>query len=69
MKKSTYRLIEDANGDAEFALTELAYTTVRILQTYERVELKMDEFPMLKSDIVLQPALGVNIAFFKEKKQ
>ena len=53
----------------EFALTELAYTVVRILQTYQRIECKMDAFPMLKADIVLQPAHGVNIAFFKGEKQ
>jgi len=46
----------------------MAYTVVRILQTYERVECRMDQFPMLKSDIVLQPALGVHVAFFTEGK-
>ena len=53
----------------EFALTELAYTVVRILQTYERIECRMDAFPMLKADIVLAPAHGVDIAFFKREKQ
>ncbi|KAK3068836.1 hypothetical protein LTR53_013282 [Teratosphaeriaceae sp. CCFEE 6253] len=53
----------------QFALTELAYTLVRILQTFERVECRMDEFPMLKTDIVLQPALGVDIAFLRSEKQ
>ncbi|KAK4548901.1 hypothetical protein LTR36_008674 [Oleoguttula mirabilis] len=53
----------------QFALTEMAYTVVRILQTYERLECRMDAFPMLKADIVLQPAHGVKIAFFKGKKQ
>lgn len=47
----------------------MAYTVVRILQTYERLECRMDEFPMLKSDIVLQPAHGVKIAFFKAETQ
>lgn len=50
----------------QFALTELGFTTVRILQTYSLVELRMDEFPKLRTDIVLQPALGVKIAFFKD---
>jgi hypothetical protein len=52
----------------EFALTEMAYTVVRILQTFERLESRMDTFPMLRTDIVLQPAKGVNIAFFEAKK-
>lgn len=52
----------------EFALTELAYTAVRILQTYERIECRMDGFPMLKTDIVLAPAHGVRVAFFKSGK-
>ncbi|KAK5119461.1 hypothetical protein LTR85_007561 [Meristemomyces frigidus] len=53
----------------QFALTEMAYTVVRILQTYERLESRMDSFPMLKADIVLQPANGVRVAFFKGEKQ
>lgn len=47
----------------------MAYTVVRILQTFERIECRMDEFPQLKTDIVLQPALGVEIAFFRAEKQ
>ena len=46
----------------------MAYTVVRILQTYERIECRMDAFPMMKADIVLQPANGVEIAFFKGEK-
>ncbi|KAK5138075.1 hypothetical protein LTR08_005873 [Meristemomyces frigidus] len=53
----------------QFALTEMAYTIVRILQTYERIECRMDKPPMMKSDIVLQPTPGVEIAFFKGEKQ
>lgn len=49
----------------QFALTEMAYTVVRILQTYESLECKSEEFPGLKSDIVLQPARGVKVAFHK----
>ncbi|TKA83677.1 hypothetical protein B0A55_00297 [Friedmanniomyces simplex] len=52
----------------QFALTEMAYTVVRILQAFERVECRMDEFPMMKTDIVLQPAMGVDIAFFRGEK-
>ncbi|KAK0846669.1 hypothetical protein LTR03_006750 [Friedmanniomyces endolithicus] len=53
----------------QFALTEMAYTVVRILQTFERVECRMDEFPMMRTDIVLQPAKGVDIAFLRGEKQ
>jgi cytochrome P450 len=47
----------------QFALTEMAYTVVRILQRYERVESRQEEFPMFRSDIVLQPAHGVKVCF------
>lgn len=52
----------------QFALTEMAYTVVRILQTYERVDSRQDEFPMFRSDIVLQPAKGVRVAFYQREK-
>ncbi|KAF2173799.1 hypothetical protein M409DRAFT_16070 [Zasmidium cellare ATCC 36951] len=52
----------------QFALTEMAYTVTRILQTFERVESRMDGFPGTKSDIVLQPARGVYVAFVKGQK-
>lgn len=42
----------------QFALTEMAYTVVRILQTYSKVESRNDGFPGLRSDIVLQPQKG-----------
>ncbi len=47
----------------QFALTEMAYTVVRILQRFERIESRQDEFPMFRSDIVLAPARGVKVAF------
>ncbi|KAF2770368.1 putative P450 monooxygenase [Teratosphaeria nubilosa] len=53
----------------QFALTEMAYTAVRIFQTYERVELRDQDFPMLKTDIVLAPAHGVRVAFFRDEKE
>ncbi|EMC96093.1 hypothetical protein BAUCODRAFT_71913 [Baudoinia panamericana UAMH 10762] len=53
----------------QFALTELAYTLVRLLQSFERIECRTDEFPMMKTDIVLQPAQGVYVAFIKGEKQ
>lgn len=48
----------------QFALTEMAYTVVRILQTFGRVEDRSGgEFPGWRTDIVLQPAKGVRVAF------
>ena len=47
----------------QFALTELAYVVVRILQTYESVECRQEDFPGLQSDITLAPANGVRVAF------
>jgi len=48
----------------QFALTEMAYTVVRILQRFPFVENRMHgTHPGLKTDIVLQPARPVNIVF------
>nr|POE48007.1 cytochrome p450 52a13 [Quercus suber] len=52
----------------QFALTEMAYTVVRILQTFERIESRMASEPALKADIVLQPAPSVDVAFFRAEK-
>lgn len=43
----------------------MAYTVVRILQAFEKVESRMSGHPGFKSDIVLQPAAGVHVAFVK----
>lgn len=51
----------------QFALTEMGYTITKILQTYDRIENRMDAPPKMKTDIVLQPAEGVQIAFFAAK--
>lgn len=47
----------------QFALTEMAYTVVRILQTFDRLECKQYEHPGFRSDIVLQPNSGVSMVF------
>ena len=48
----------------QFALTEMAYTIVRIFQRYSTLENRMlGVEPGLKSDIVLAPAKGVHVAF------
>ncbi|KAL6711625.1 hypothetical protein ACN47E_004559 [Coniothyrium glycines] len=49
----------------QFALTEMGYTLVRLLQRFERVENNMNgELPGLHADIVLQPAKVVKVAFY-----
>ncbi|EOA83553.1 hypothetical protein ACJQWK_00230 [Exserohilum turcicum] len=48
----------------QFALTEMAYTLVRIFQRFETVENRMDgQDPGLHADIVLQPANEIRVAF------
>ncbi|KAI4726057.1 putative cytochrome 52A4 [Aureobasidium sp. EXF-10728] len=50
----------------QFALTEVAYTVVRIFQTYSRVECKMAEPPKLKTDIVVQPSDPLYLVFHRD---
>jgi len=56
----------------QFALTEMAYTIVRMLQKFERIEDFMMEVdggkPTLKAEIVLQPGDGVLVGFWENKK-
>jgi cytochrome P450 len=48
----------------QFALTEMAYTLVRLLQRFETIENMMNgEQPGLRTDIVLQPAKQVKVMF------
>lgn len=47
----------------QFALTEIGYTTVRILQKFSRLENTSSVVPKLKADIVLQPSDGVDVIF------
>lgn len=52
----------------QFALTEMAYTIVRILQRFESVSRYWDmETQKLKTEIVLSPANGVKIGFREAK--
>ncbi|CAG8973096.1 hypothetical protein HYALB_00007573 [Hymenoscyphus albidus] len=57
----------------QFALTEMGYTLVRILQRFARVESYMGEVdggrPCLKAEIVLQPGQGVFVGFFEGEKE
>lgn len=49
----------------QFALTEMAYTIVRILQRFDRVEYRSPEpFIPIKAEIISQPAFPVQLAFF-----
>ena len=51
----------------QFALTEMGYTIVRLLQKFEVLENRMGAMdggePVLKAEIVLQPGQGVHVAF------
>ncbi|KAL9093543.1 MAG: hypothetical protein Q9165_003938 [Trypethelium subeluteriae] len=48
----------------QFALTEMQYTLVRLLQKFERIDCRMEKSPTLKSDIVLQPGEGVRVGLW-----
>lgn len=54
----------------QFALTEMGFTIVRLLQQFERVENFMGEIdggvPCLKAEIVLQPGQGVHVALWEK---
>lgn len=47
----------------------MAYTIVRILQTFDRIEFRMDKAPTFDAQIVLQPSPGVDVGFFRAGKQ
>ncbi len=53
----------------QFALTNMGYTIVRLLQRFDRLESFMPEgpqgSPVLKAEIVLQPGAGVHVAFWE----
>lgn len=53
----------------QFALTEIGYTIVRLLQKFEKIENYMGKVdggkPCLKAEIVLQPGQGVRVGFLE----
>lgn len=55
----------------QFALTEMGYTIVKLLQRFEAVENFMGPVdggrPRLKAEIVLQPGDGVRVGFWESK--
>lgn len=57
----------------QFALTEMGYTLVRVLQRFERVEGLMAEVdggvPLMRTEIVLQPAQGVVAGFYERERE
>jgi len=57
----------------QFALTEMGYVLVRMLQRYDRVVSHMRDIdggqPTLKADIVLQPGDGVRVAFWEAERK
>lgn len=57
------------NSQQQFALTEIGYTAVRVIQRFDRLEkywgVGDDE---VKSEIVLSPAHGVKVGFFSAEK-
>jgi cytochrome P450 len=57
----------------QFALAEMGYTIVRLLQHFGRLENRMSpevcREPLMKSDIVLSPAAGVHVAFWDAAKE
>lgn len=56
----------------QFALTEMGYTIVRLLQQFSGVVNHMDKVdggdPMLKAEIVLQPGQGVRVGFLERNE-
>lgn len=54
----------------QFALTEMGYTIVRVLQRFERMDRRWPEDMQLslKSEIVLQPAEEVRVGFWRAEK-
>ena len=57
----------------QFALTEMGYTIVRLLQNFDGLEGFMHEIdggnPHLKADIVLQPGQGVHVGFLERQSE
>ena len=57
----------------QFALTEMGYTIVRLLQRFEKVESFMHQIdgghPCMKAEIVLQPGDGVRVGFWENSNE
>ncbi|KAK7516144.1 putative cytochrome 52A4 [Phyllosticta citriasiana] len=51
----------------QFARTEMAYTVVRLLQRFEKIECRGDGHPGVKMDILMQPARENYVAFWAAK--
>lgn len=54
----------------QFALTEMGYVVVRILQRFQGVESREEGRELaMQTDIVLQPAGGVKVAFWEDGRE
>ncbi|KAI9810352.1 MAG: hypothetical protein M1827_006319 [Pycnora praestabilis] len=54
----------------QFALTEIGYTIVRILQRFETVDTRMaDNEQFMTTNIVLQPGAGVRVGLWESEKR
>lgn len=52
----------------QFALTEMGYTVVRLLQRFTRIENRMgQQKPAMKCEIVLMPEPGIRVAFWEDE--
>lgn len=50
-----------------FALMQMSYTIVRILQHFERIEKRFDDHAQrLRTEIVMSPANGVKVGFWEK---
>ena len=52
----------------QFALTEMAYTIVRILQRFESISRYWQGEQKMKAEIVISPADGVKVGFWNAEK-
>ncbi|KAI1132561.1 cytochrome P450 [Nemania abortiva] len=53
-----------------FAMTEMAYCIVRMLQKYDRIEYRGDWHAQQdKTDVISRPAFGVPVAFYEPKRE
>lgn len=53
-----------------FAMTEMAYCIVRLLQKYDRIEYRGDWHAQQdKTDVISRPALGVPVAFYEAARK
>ncbi|KAL8999222.1 MAG: hypothetical protein Q9169_001887 [Polycauliona sp. 2 TL-2023] len=68
LNPNMYPAVSAASPPQQFALAEIGYTTVRMVQKFDRLEKYWgDSDDMVKSEIVLSPANGVRVGFFRSE--